>query len=233
MSLNKTAFIGAAALVLSIGITGEAQAASVTVGVPNLDGNSYPFSGDFEGRYQQVYSSSSFLEPLNIKQLSFFNTVVFPGTASIQPATYKIRLSTTDKGVNQLEISPDDNLGADVQAFFEGVLEGPTGAKFDIVGNSFLYDPSKGNLLMDIFVSGLQRSGIPSFLDADTNGLVTSRLYAFGSDPATLDKVGLVTQFTGDPVTPVPTPALLPGLIGMGVAALRKRKQEQAEVAEV
>ncbi len=32
-----------------------------------------------------------------------------------------------------------------------------------------------------------------------------------------------------DPVidsTPVPTPALLPGLVGMGVAALRKRKQE-------
>lgn len=26
--------------------------------------------------------------------------------------------------------------------------------------------------------------------------------------------------------TPIPTPALLPGLIGMGVAALRKRKQE-------
>lgn len=30
--------------------------------------------------------------------------------------------------------------------------------------------------------------------------------------------------------TPVPTPALLPGLIGMGVAALRKRKAEAVEV---
>lgn len=31
------------------------------------------------------------------------------------------------------------------------------------------------------------------------------------------------------PTTPIPTPALLPGLIGMGVAALRKRKAAVAE----
>jgi hypothetical protein len=33
-------------------------------------------------------------------------------------------------------------------------------------------------------------------------------------------------------VTEIPTPALLPGLIGMGVAALRKRQQEQSESSE-
>jgi hypothetical protein len=32
--------------------------------------------------------------------------------------------------------------------------------------------------------------------------------------------------------TPIPTPALLPGLIGMGLAAIRKRKGEQAEQPE-
>lgn len=35
-------------------------------------------------------------------------------------------------------------------------------------------------------------------------------------------------SFVNNP-TPVPTPALLPGLIGMGVAALRKRKQQEAK----
>ena len=35
-------------------------------------------------------------------------------------------------------------------------------------------------------------------------------------------------QFDGTPATAVPTPALLPGLIGLGVAALRKRKAEAA-----
>lgn len=41
-------------------------------------------------------------------------------------------------------------------------------------------------------------------------------------------------DFVGDvSATPIPTPALLPGLIGMGVAAWRKRKNEQSEqVAE-
>ncbi|XGB42701.1 MAG: PTPA-CTERM sorting domain-containing protein [Nodosilinea sp. LVE1205-7] len=29
----------------------------------------------------------------------------------------------------------------------------------------------------------------------------------------------------------VPTPALLPGLIGMGVAALRKKRQENQEIS--
>ncbi len=36
----------------------------------------------------------------------------------------------------------------------------------------------------------------------------------------------IFTYATATETTPVPTPALLPGLVGMGVAALRKRKQE-------
>ncbi|WP_088893098.1 PTPA-CTERM sorting domain-containing protein [Leptolyngbya ohadii] len=31
---------------------------------------------------------------------------------------------------------------------------------------------------------------------------------------------------------PIPTPALLPGLVGVGIAALRKRRQEQSDVSE-
>jgi hypothetical protein len=37
---------------------------------------------------------------------------------------------------------------------------------------------------------------------------------------------------SGVTVETIPTPALLPGLIGMGLAALRKRKGEQAEQPE-
>ncbi|MBE9138776.1 PTPA-CTERM sorting domain-containing protein [Nodosilinea sp. LEGE 07088] len=36
------------------------------------------------------------------------------------------------------------------------------------------------------------------------------------------------TSFSAD-ITAIPTPALLPGLVGLGFAALRKRKQEDAE----
>lgn len=37
------------------------------------------------------------------------------------------------------------------------------------------------------------------------------------------------TGLTFTPATPIPTPALLPGLLGMGIAAWRKRKGEPAE----
>jgi hypothetical protein len=37
-------------------------------------------------------------------------------------------------------------------------------------------------------------------------------------------------SFSGTPSTPVPTPALLPGLIGMGVASLRKKKKQLSEI---
>jgi hypothetical protein len=49
----------------------------------------------------------------------------------------------------------------------------------------------------------------------------------FGS-PASLP----YTYAVATPSVPVPTPALLPGLVGMGVAALRKHKADRAE-AEV
>lgn len=43
-----------------------------------------------------------------------------------------------------------------------------------------------------------------------------------------LDNVRIATKATA-----VPTPALLPGLIGMGVAAFRKRRKAQTEAVEV
>lgn len=39
------------------------------------------------------------------------------------------------------------------------------------------------------------------------------------------------SEVTQGPVAAIPTPALLPGLIGMGIAALRKRKGEAAETS--
>jgi hypothetical protein len=62
--------------------------------------------------------------------------------------------------------------------------------------------------------------GMHSFFEGDT-----IEVYAEIKDAAPL--VGIVSYKTSPiNVTDVPTPALLPGLIGMGVAALRKRKQE-------
>lgn len=83
-----------------------------------------------------------------------------------------------------------------------------------------------------------------------SGGIPTGRLFdqftfvldgTFG-DTIALDTFGLRFQSVDDGslsaalpgrVTPVPTPALLPGLVGLGVAALRKRQNGNAESVEM
>ena len=43
-----------------------------------------------------------------------------------------------------------------------------------------------------------------------------------------LEDASYVVAYSGTQPNPIPTPALLPGLIGFGAATLRKRKQDQA-----
>ena len=69
---------------------------------------------------------------------------------------------------------------------------------------------------------GFVRDGQPNF----ANGFIqdgNQRTNAWAFDVLNVDQSNAVTA--------VPTPALLPGLIGLGVAALRKRKAEAAEQA--
>ena len=59
----------------------------------------------------------------------------------------------------------------------------------------------------------------------DTNGQVNGRLLQWSHNSSGITNRSSVLFTT----TPIPTPALLPGLIGMGVAALRKRKATAVE----
>ncbi|TVP66099.1 MAG: PTPA-CTERM sorting domain-containing protein [Leptolyngbya sp. LCM1.Bin17] len=64
--------------------------------------------------------------------------------------------------------------------------------------------------------------------DTHTLGIVSGIQWT----PSAVGETLLISSQYGGRATPVPTPALLPGLIGMGVAALRKRKGEGDESAE-
>ncbi len=77
--------------------------------------------------------------------------------------------------------------------FFDGVLGGPTSASFTISGIPFIYDPSLGNLLMEVYVTDAA-GGVGGF-DRDGFTSVVSRAWA--SDAGTgFDNSGLVTQFS-------------------------------------
>jgi hypothetical protein len=223
-------------LLLSLAIAPAAAALNVTIGEPPdpATGNCFPFGcSDPEfgpgTRYQQVYSGASFPGPILIQTITFFNTQVFPGAVQIHPARYEIHLSTTSKAVNGLDlIDLDENVGTDDRTVFSAMLSGTPGTDFAIVlSTPFQYNPTEGNLLLDVFKSDFSPLSIGTaallgfaFLDARNGsfGSESSRAHDFGSD---FEGWGLVTNFSGENgPQPVPSPAslilLTGGILGVG-----------------
>jgi hypothetical protein len=66
----------------------------------------------------------------------------------------------------------------------------------------------------------------------NTTTAITFRIYPYLTGPGNADNLTVDNVFMQGSVTPVPTPAILPGLIGLGVAAFRKRRgtEPQAEL---
>jgi hypothetical protein len=103
---------------------------------------------------------------------------------------------------------------------FLQVNGGPT---FRITGlsNSSFQNPSGSNF--SLFSANV----LGNFIDAGdiTPGQSNSFIVTAQSDFGKFTNVSINSSVPA----PVPTPALLPGLVGMGIAALRKRKSEELE----
>ncbi len=204
---------------------GEARAASVVV--PNSstaaegnDSNLGPFFNN-SVRYQQVYSASQFPStagPLEITQIAFRpdGSVTDPSLIIIFNSV-QIDLSTTRSTPTTLSTTFAGNVGADDKTVFNSSVfqhdsvTGPAGGPKDFTAvfslSPFIYNPSAGNLLLDVraIESG---GGISAPFDAETNNPFTAHVdapdisAASGSPFAT----GLVTQFQ---YTPIPEPSTL------------------------
>lgn len=178
--------------------------------------NCYPFSpciGTGTMRYQQVYAASEFAAPTSINQISFRPDGVSGLAGTLVIPDLLVRLSTTAAPVDFLSNTFDSNLGADAIIVFNGPLTietaaaGPVGGPkaFDVIiplATTFLFNPSAGNLLLDIQNFGnttFSGAGPNLFLDATTPTSVdsVSRMWNFDVTSPTgfQDSTGLVTQF--------------------------------------
>ena len=171
---STAALVAALGIALSVWMAAANPANALIIGTPDTI-SFIPFGGlsselkqllntdpTVVPQYQQVYNKDAFGGPLMITQLQFFQFDP-PGASSsaLLGGTFNIRLSTTTKSMNGLaccdNISLDTNRGSDEVAFaLNEVL-----ADNDLVGTltfsgttPFIYDPSEGNLLIDMQVDG-------------------------------------------------------------------------------
>ncbi len=185
-------------------------------------GNPYPST-----RYQQVYAASNFVSgPIAINRLSFFLSPSYTA-GPLNTGTYTIALSTTTAAVNGLSSTFASNLGADNTIFGVFNLGGSAPSTLTFTGATFNYDPSLGNLLLDVQASitagSTAASVSTSYYEAryeDAAGAF-SRQHNFGT---IFDNTGLVTEFG---FVQVPEPSsyalLAAGLAVMGLVARRRR----------
>lgn len=247
----RTLFAEAAcATILACVAVAPVHAVSIVVPSGNaaIEGNSnnsFPFDLTESQRYQQIYEATEFgVGPHRITEMMFRpdSREADLSFAAILP-DIQINLSTTTKGPGTLSPMFADNVGPDDTIVIpRGPLSlssndtGPADLSlprdFDILiafATPFLYDPSQGNLLLD--VRNFQGEDTNAF-DAQTPGGTSSRLFStlgnVDAEAGNLSPLALVTKFTLEPVSAeVPEPAtlalLLIGICGIAARPCRRR----------
>jgi hypothetical protein len=185
-------------------------------------------------RYQQVFPAADFAA-LGNKPHWIVGFTVRPDQSVTSPRTIhfadsQFRLSTTQRGPDNLSLAFNDNLGSDVMQFYRGALNwvadasGPGSgprkfyhAEFAGGVTRYLYDPSQGNLLFDAIA---WQGESPSSLGDKVPGIQTA---LFGPPNATQGARGAasILQFTFVPV-PEPSTVLLAVMASLGLLLWRR-----------
>jgi hypothetical protein len=220
--------LGSVATAIVLICCAAAPAKALIIGAPGDSSNCIPFGcitapNIWGPEYQQVYAASDFPAAFTITDLRFYHTDFAGLTNALDGGTFTISLSTTSAAVNGLNSANlAANLGADNKVVFSGSLPSsvPFGSFFDIFVSPFDYDPSKGNLLLDVTGSNLTQGQFSLFLDDDING---GGLFSRITSPNFASPSGLVTGFDEAVPEPQSFTLLAFGLISLGFARRRGR----------
>ena len=181
---------------------GSAQDQIVVPTDDGMTGSSAPFACGT--RFQQVWNASLFPGKMRIDAIVFYNNVRHSAEGYIEPARYQFSLSQTDVSAESITADFGSNLGQKTRQVIDWTVTGFTGGGFSggttgsltlPLSRPFIYDPAKGNLLLDIQKdqSACEGDG-PIYIDAssaaDGVALVND---SFG----VLERYGMTVGFVG------------------------------------
>ncbi len=246
----KRLIVGLAAAVVLVGVGSVARGAIIVApgDSATVEGNGNNLVPAFAGRtirHQQVFAASEFgllLGPEFITSIAFRpDGLVSPGPVTVPHL--QVSLSTTSAASDGLSTVFSSNIGTDDTVVFDDswtLSSSHTGSPkdFDVVLNlqsPFLYDPSAGNLLLDM-KSFSSPTGDFALDGLNIDGDSVSRVISVGTDAAsgvdalggTASSFGLIVQFTTSPVPEPSTLVTLGGLLGMGLIAHCWRRRRKA-----
>ena len=231
--MNKLSLFHSAVATMSAVAVCSCAGAQVTVGGTGTS-NVFPFSRNYSGQYQQVYSSSAFSGPVSIGSVAFES--VAPGGSGAYSFTGTLGLAST----TLTPAMPGTSYLATTQVFSgtQTATLTASGSAFDLIFNlatPFTYDPATGNLLLNVTTNSVS-DPLPfaAFVfGSSTNVGRTFNFSGNGAPFAGADE-GLLTRFGVTPATATPefgTVFSLGGLLAAGGTGLwvnsRRRKNSR------